>query len=73
MELKNCLNENKKIPADLKIKLAVYVVNCLFLALVNYVTSPHYWWVYWAVLGWGLNVALSWIIWYFKKNEEGKI
>lgn len=45
MELKNCLNENKKIPADLKIKLAVYVVNCLFLALVNYVTSPHYWWV----------------------------
>lgn len=73
MELQNRLNENKKIPAELKVKLAVYVVNCLFLTLVNYVTSTHYWWVCWVVLGWGLNIVLGWIIWYFEKNEEDRI
>ena len=73
MELQNRLNENKKIPAELKVKLAVYVVNCLFLTLVNYVTSSHYWWVCWVVLGWGLNIVLGWIIWYFEKNEEDRI
>lgn len=73
MELQNRLNENKKIPAELKVKLAVYVVNCLFLTLVNCVTSPHYWWVCWVVLGWGLNIVLGWIIWYFEKNEEDRI
>ena len=73
MELQNRLNENKKIPAELKVKLAVYVVNCLFLTLVNYVTSRHYWWVCWVVLGWGLNIVLGWIIWYFEKNEEDRI
>lgn len=45
----------------LKIKMDVlrYVLVNAFLALVNWMTSPHYWWVLWVVAGWGLNLLLS--------------
>lgn len=45
----------------LKIKMDVlrYVLVNAFLALVNWMTSPLYWWVLWVVAGWGLNLLLS--------------
>src|SRR5210317_867018 len=27
-----------------------------FLAFINYMTSPGYWWVWWPALGWGIGI-----------------
>ena len=35
-----------------------YVVIIAFLCVVNLLTFPHYLWVRWAALGWGLGLAL---------------
>ena len=45
----------------LKIEMDVlrYVLVNAFLALVNWMTSPHYWWVLWVVAGWGFHLSLS--------------
>jgi transcriptional regulator with XRE-family HTH domain len=39
-------------------KLARYVVVIAFLAAINALTSPHYWWVLWVAAIWGLVLAL---------------
>ena len=51
-------------------RLTTYAVICAFLALVNWHTSPHYWWVLWVVAGWGLNIVLSLIYHLFDCDEE---
>jgi len=37
--------------------LAQYVVVIAALAVLNLLTSPHYWWVVWPALGWGIGIA----------------
>lgn len=44
-------------------RITAYVVVCTFLAFVNWITSPHYWWVAWVAAGWGLNLALA-LVWH---------
>lgn len=39
-------------------ELIRYCVTCLFLAGINYITSPGYWWVLWVVAGWGFSLVL---------------
>lgn len=38
--------------------LLVFAVVMVFLFGVNWLTSPHYWWVVWVFLGWGLSFAI---------------
>jgi transcriptional regulator with XRE-family HTH domain len=38
------------------IHLAQYAILIGFLAIVNYFTSPHYLWVLWVALGWGVGL-----------------
>ena len=38
--------------------LVDYPVVVGFLALVNWQTSPHTWWVAWVAAGWGLHILL---------------
>jgi transcriptional regulator with XRE-family HTH domain len=38
------------------IHLAQYAIIVAFLAIVNLVTSRHYYWVVWIALGWGVGV-----------------
>lgn len=45
---------NKKLYRE----LIRYSVTCLFLAGINYITSPEYWWVLWVVAGWGFSLML---------------
>ena len=40
------------------ISIIYYVAVMLFLLLINWLTSPDYWWVVWPALGWGLGIAL---------------
>lgn len=40
-------------------KAIAYVVICSFLTVVNWYSSPHYWWVIWVIAGWGLGLALN--------------
>lgn len=44
---------------EIKMDILRYVLVNAFLALVNWMTSPHYWWVLWVIAGWGLNLLLS--------------
>ena len=38
-----------------------FVLVITLLAVVNFFTSPHYWWVLWVIGGWGLGlVAQGW-------------
>jgi transcriptional regulator with XRE-family HTH domain len=37
--------------------LAMYVVIVGALFVVNYLSSPHYYWAWWAAMGWGIGVA----------------
>ena len=59
------VNSNKKnnsFPAQLKMNILRYIVICSFLAVVNYVTTPHYWWVLWVISGWVINLILEIVI-----------
>ena len=40
------------------LRVICYVLVVGFLMIVNYMTSPGYWWVVWVALGWGLALAL---------------
>ena len=39
------------------IHLTVYLLVNVFLFLINIVTSPHYLWFYWPLLGWGIGLV----------------
>ena len=45
----------------LKMRMAVlrYVIVNAFLVFVNWMTSPHYWWVLWVIAGWGVGLLLK--------------
>ena len=45
----------------LQIRIAVlrYVIVNAFLVFVNWMTSPHYWWVLWVIAGWGVGLLLK--------------
>ena len=40
------------------IGLIYYAAVMLLLVVINWLTSPDYWWVIWPALGWGLSIAL---------------
>ena len=37
--------------------LFFYILINLFLFILNYITSPDYYWFYWPMLGWGVGWA----------------
>lgn len=47
-----------------------YAVICAFLALVNSLTTPHYWWVLWVMAGWGLGLVLDLVFYLTKLSED---
>ena len=59
--------------------LTSYVVVILALTAVNALTSPHYWWVVWAAIGWGIGLCFHgaplfrFRNWLGKEWEERKI
>lgn len=36
-----------------------YIVINVFLVVVNWLTTPHYWWVLWVIAGWGVGLSLN--------------
>nr|WP_272508966.1 2TM domain-containing protein [Clostridium ganghwense] len=36
--------------------LTSYIVVCTGLGILNYFTSPEYWWFLWVVFGWGIGI-----------------
>lgn len=50
-------------------RVTTYAVVCAFLTLLNWYTSPHYWWVVWVAAGWGLNLTLS-LVWYLTDCDD---
>lgn len=56
--------EEAKALADVRrlrgwyLSLIRYAVIIPFLALINLLSSPDYWWVLWPAAGWGLGLAL---------------
>lgn len=47
-----------------------YAVICAFLAGVNALTTPHYWWVLWVMAGWGLGLILDLIFHLTKLSDD---
>lgn len=43
---------------------------CAFLAGVNALTTPHYWWVLWVMAGWGLGLILDLIFHLTKLSDD---
>lgn len=46
------------------------VICCAFLAGVNALTTPHYWWVLWVMAGWGLGLILDLIFHLTKLSDD---
>ena len=46
------------------------IVWAVTLAVVNWLTSPHYWWVLWVIGGWGLQLLLSLVFYLFDFDDE---
>lgn len=42
---------------DLRQHVVSYIIVNGFLFFVNLVSSPHHWWFYWSLLGWGMGLA----------------
>ena len=38
--------------------LMMYLMIVSFLAIVNWLTSPSYWWVFWVIAGWGIGIVM---------------
>ncbi len=51
-------------------QVIIWAVTCAFLAVVNRLTSPHYWWVLWVIGGWGLQLLLAFAFYLFDREEE---
>lgn len=62
--------KSDSFPAQTKMNILRYIVICSFLAVVNYMTSPSYWWVLWVIAGWGINLGLEIACYYIYKQEE---
>jgi hypothetical protein len=44
---------------DLRHHVTSYVIVNSFLFMTNAITSPHHWWFYWPLLGWGIGLAFQ--------------
>ena len=57
--LKTYDNNYKKKAEQFDLTLGVYLAVMLFLLVINLLTSPGYFWVIWAAMGWGIAIAIE--------------
>jgi len=64
--------EKRKFMLELKMGILRYVLINAFLVFVNWVATPHNWWVLWVIACWGLGLAINMINKYmeFKLNDQ---
>jgi len=62
--------EEQKFRLEVRIAVLRYVVINAFLAFVNWMTTPHYWWVGWVIAGWGLGLVLNIISGYLRLRAQ---
>lgn len=74
MDAMNSNTGNTKVwSVKMKLKVAHYIVMCIFLSVMNYVFTPSYWWVLWVIAGWGLSLVMELIsLSYTEENNERK-
>lgn len=53
------MERRERIRRGILLNITTYLVVIAFLAIINFMTSPGYWWVIWPALGWGLGLTLS--------------
>jgi len=53
------------------VHLAIYVVVIAGIALINWVTSPGYWWVVWPMVGWGIGIGAHAVAVFFEGSFLG--
>ncbi|MDR0658241.1 MAG: 2TM domain-containing protein [Mediterranea sp.] len=51
--------EKRKFMLELKMGVLRYVLVNAFLVFVNWTVTPHYWWVFWVIAGWGLSLSIG--------------
>ena len=65
----------KRKVAEMKgfyVHLVVYIFTNIFLFIINWITSPVYWWVIWPILGWGIGLAANWFSVFGEEKFLGK-
>ena len=74
MDAMNSNTGNTKVwSVKMKLKVAHYIVMCIFLSVMNYVFTPSYRWVLWVIAGWGLSLVMELIsLYYTEENNERK-
>ena len=51
--------------------IAIYVVVIAGIAVINWMTSPSYWWVVWPMIGWGIGLGAHGISVFFEGSLFG--
>lgn len=62
--------KRRRFARDFARQVAVWAIVCAFLALVNALTSPHYWWVVWVLAGWGFQLLLQFGLYLFDSEDD---
>lgn len=58
---KNALLQVKKIK-KFYVGLIIYAAVIFMLTIINWITSPSYWWVLWVAFGWGISFLIRAVI-----------
>ncbi|NDW13340.1 hypothetical protein D0T50_10610 [Bacteroides sp. 214] len=64
--------EYRKFLLNAKMSVFKYLLTVAFLAFVNWLTTPYYWWVLWVIGGWGIGLSLNLISQYYNYKLESE-
>lgn len=70
MEIIGSHNTTRKFKRYVTMRLVTYLTVNAFLTFVNFMTSPHYWWVLWVMAGWGIGLMLDSINKWYKLDKS---
>ncbi|MEM8861440.1 MAG: 2TM domain-containing protein [Chloroflexota bacterium] len=62
----------KRRKAFIRFHLIPYLAVSVFLVLLNFVTTPRYFWSVYPILGWGLGVTIDGLCAFPVSNKKGK-
>ena len=62
--------DQAKAKVEFRIHLYTYIAVIVFLAIINLITSPEYFWFIWPMLGWGIGIVVRAFVVYFSGDAQ---
>ena len=72
-ELRKILSKRVKAKRDFYSHLISYLVVNVFLVILNYITSPGYYWFLWVTFGWGVGIVCHGVSLYAELNIDTEL